>query len=885
MPSEYRYHLFVSYSRRSDRALAKRIESFLEGFHKTIGDHVATPLQSCVDGSDFVLPPPDERGESCSREIDAVIATHLAQCRELLVLCSEEAAASPWVAQEIAWFLEHRGAAYIRVALTEGDDPLASPERYFPRDLVASGFARQACYDLRGFRRASKNWTRVDEFEREMVRLAGDLLGQPVGTLYPTWEREQRLRRARNRWAWGAALASIAALGLFAYSQFQASGRERADRLAAEAQKETQRLRAESESARADLKQREAELARREKQQEAQQRRLAEEREQTEKGLRRAAQAFELLYRNPYEALHLADSSRSGKPQPEAARALELAFRTSATRAENRRDYSALTGSGPGYLALRWRQGDVYSQVSPNGRHVLLVTERAPDGSHTEDGKEMAGDVYLLDQETTRVRELKACDPANRRRIEYVGFDPEGQHVLVTRQFYLHVYALDGACEGQANFSRVTTSPIHLAGGYVLGRFVLGADSKGGIWYTEPDGKVFSTIRREWTPERDPAVAFVIRPDGRAATIVFESGRASEILFLGPGKHQEREVRNRGVVAAAYRPGREGALALGDEDGWVFLVEQGKTVRDLRATNAAIDDIGFADGGQRLVTVAADRTVTLAPVAGGPASVVRFPLVEYDREVRRAPSPRVHQYPALFEGLGEPLKRDAIPEKIVKTEAAGGRTFLYTQEENRLWPVVAYVSDDGRFRPLQRSEDRVLGVREELGRAFLITEKGQLVVVDGNSTQSLLPQKVRFLNARVVEGKVWVGTSAGLYAVGNNGLDLLLELRGSVHGFVPDGPRVWLATARGAYLRDDDGKLYRATEGFRNIRSIHLDGGLIWMLTGTETEPGPALVGSGLRFQPVPGRASRVRSLAMKNGEVVLETPQGDVRYRNGVKQ
>jgi hypothetical protein len=124
-----------------------------------------------------------------------------------------------------------------------------------------------------------------------------------------------------------------------------------------------------------------------------------------------------------------------------------------------------------------------------------------------------------------------------------------------------------------------------------------------------------------------------------------------------------------------------------------------------------------------------------------------------------------------------------------------------------------------------------------------------------------------------------------LFEIGKRGSDLLLDLRGAVLGIVPDGARLWLATTRGAYLRDEDGKFYRATEGFRNIRSIQPEGNRVWMLTGTESEPGPALVGSGLSFQAVPGRTSQVARLKLKNGEVVLETATGEVRYRDGVRQ
>ncbi len=890
LPAEYAHHLFISYARQPDRPLAKRIESFLEGFHRTLrmphpeagASQAPEPLRVCVDGSDFVLPAPDATGAVRSRDIDAVICEHLAQCRELLVLCSERAAASAFVEREVAWFLEHRGEAYVRVALTEGNDPLLEPERYFPRALVERGFAKRACYDLRGFRqREAKTWNRVDELDREMVRLAGDLLGKPAGTLFPTWLREQQLRRARNRWAWGTVAASIVALTLFAYSQYESSGKERALRQAAQAEEEAQRERAKAEKQRADLRQLEAEMARKERQQEAERRKLAEEREQTEQALRRAAQAFETLYRDPYEALHLADLSRSQRRLPEAERALESAFRSAVSRAENRRDYTALTGSGPGYLARRWRQGDVYSYVSPDGRHVLLVTKRAPDGAHTEDGKEMAGDVYLLDQETLRVRELSSCDPSDRGRVEYAGFDASGQRVLLTRYFHFQAYSLDGACQGKVNFSEHTKSPIHLVGGYVLGRFVIGADSKGGIWYREPDGKSRGEIRPEWPRERDPAIAFAIRPDGRAATIVFESGKAVEVLFEAAGKHKERLLRKTGVLCAVYQPGGE-TLALGDESGRVHLFKRGVEVHGSSVASSAIEELAFADQGHRLIAVSADPGVVLLSVESGAAKPVRSSMGEYEKWVRRVPVPRVRHFRALADQLGQPMAREAIQTAIVKTEEAGGRTFLFTQAENRFYPEVAYVSEGTQFRALDNEEDPVIQVHEYLGRAWLATEQGRLLELDEDWTQSRLPHKARFLRARVIDGSLWVGTTAGLYVLEGVNANQLISAEAAILDIVPAGQKVWIATNRGAYLRDEDGQFYRVTESFRNIRSIQMIGDFVWMLTGTESEPGPALVGAGLRFRPVPGRASRVTGLVEENGDVLLATPAGTLRFRDG---
>lgn len=148
----FTHHLFVSYRRVPDRPLAKRIESFLEGFHKTLPPPDAgskthasgarfEPLQVCLDGSDFSMPAPSAAGQTINRHINAVIENHLSQCGELLVLCSEAAIESPFVQREIDWFLQHRGEHYIRLALTEGRDPLRDPARYIPPALLKLGFA------------------------------------------------------------------------------------------------------------------------------------------------------------------------------------------------------------------------------------------------------------------------------------------------------------------------------------------------------------------------------------------------------------------------------------------------------------------------------------------------------------------------------------------------------------------------------------------------------------------------------------------------------------------------------------------------------------------------------------------------------------------------
>ena len=195
------FHLFVSYTRTPDAAVAQEVERFLESFHKTrLPEHAEPlpPLRVCVDGSDFSMPPVAEPAGRV-REILDVVHAHLARARELLVLCSSGSACSKWVDEEIRWFVEHRGAARVRIAFTEGAAPHRERERFFPAAVLEHGLDRDLAYDLRGYdARRAKGWHQVEDFSREMVRLAADLHGRSGGELYPTW-LEAELERARRQ--------------------------------------------------------------------------------------------------------------------------------------------------------------------------------------------------------------------------------------------------------------------------------------------------------------------------------------------------------------------------------------------------------------------------------------------------------------------------------------------------------------------------------------------------------------------------------------------------------------------------------------------------------------------------------------------------------------
>jgi WD40 repeat protein len=221
------YDGFLSYSTASDYQSGRRVEAFLESFHKLKPPTGAVigRLQICRDGSDFRLPKVT-RELSDSDPIWAIIRSQLENAKYLLVLCSPGAVASPWVAKEISWFIERRGANRVLPLLTAGCDPIHSPEECFPAGLIAAGIhSARIWYDLRGYRSGPVD-QRVRDYEDEMVRLAGDLLewdAQTFGPLSTLWQREQlRTRRRHATIATGVAAVLILLASLTTWWALQA---------------------------------------------------------------------------------------------------------------------------------------------------------------------------------------------------------------------------------------------------------------------------------------------------------------------------------------------------------------------------------------------------------------------------------------------------------------------------------------------------------------------------------------------------------------------------------------------------------------------------------------------------------------------------------------
>jgi hypothetical protein len=742
-PLDAVFHLFLSYTRTPDAALAREVERLLEAFHRTQPPgrtEPLPPLSICVDGSDFTLPPIEERVRADRvRDVLDVVYDHLGRSRELLVLCSTGAAQSRWVEDEVRWFIDRHGAGRVRVAFTEGDRPWEEPARYFPKPLLDHALHKGVAYDLRGYdARRARAWHQVPEFGREMVRLAADLHGLSSGQLYPTW-LEAELERARRQ---SATMASSA--------------------------------------------------------------------------------RFETFAGDPSRAVLQAFAAHELHPDETTERAVRDAYRVAVLHHQNRRELSRITGEGPRYLAARWKQGDVFVKTSPDGRFRLLVTKRGKDGPNPP------GDVYLVNNETLRAVKLEPPDGMG-ARVEDVAFDRSSSRVFVSRYFHLIVYGIDGQHRGGYEFSRHTKSPIHLLDGLFEHRYILGAETKGGVWLADPDdSKRALTIHGE--SYGDVTLFTDIAPGARRATLVYESGKADLLELDAGGQPVLREIAATGLRYAGFPTGRDDTLAVTGALGELRVLEIafGEFREIVRSTplGAEADWIAFDPQANRFAVIGADRRIHIVDGTSGAALATLDYASEIDwRETLAVPvTRRSWSRGKLWEpGEGSAFPSDTLAVSALQHEQ--GETWIATESwPNEYWPeYTVHRIDNGRAHVLSGGNLplRWHGNLLDLGnsRPFLRTGFGlaRFPADDGLAE--------RFLQQ---DDCVWIGSWQGLYRLQGFEATLMTPPDVRVAAIVEADGRLWFGGLDGAYVLDGE-RLFRVTDPFENVKSIVSAGGRIWI--------------------------------------------------------
>ena len=242
------YDAFISYASTPDAVLARKLEAFLERINKNIDPEVRPPieLKICLDGSDFDLSKEVALLEG-EDKVRSVLSKYLAMSKSLIVLCSYGAVKSDDVNWEIEWFLKHRPDANVYIIVTEGSDPVSSPESVFPQALLNRQLHKKIWIDFRGAeRKRKKNAVAVRNYEEARLILAASLMGKTVGEISPGWfriKRKELKKRARIAYAAAVIMAILVVLTGYFWRSSEANRIEaernarldRGRRLAAEA--------------------------------------------------------------------------------------------------------------------------------------------------------------------------------------------------------------------------------------------------------------------------------------------------------------------------------------------------------------------------------------------------------------------------------------------------------------------------------------------------------------------------------------------------------------------------------------------------------------------------------------------------------------------------
>ena len=456
----------------------------------------------------------DEEELAASSHLSKEIETALEQSQFLLIVCSPRTPTSKWVNAEVEFFRNLGRTERILPLLIEGEPVTSFPPALFAvldgqQGQSLSGAKEPLAADVRPRPPESPR------LRRRMARLR--MLAVILGCQFDDLRQRDKERRTRNMRLLSILIVTVllvvGGLGTATWTQTQ--------------------------------------------------------REREQASFRSVAEAYRILYRAPIQAAALAHQALQEKPSNVASAALDKAHRIALQHRNNQKDAETLTTTQAFSFEERYREGKVYTVLSRDGQYVLLTTERRGDPYNPE----LPGEVYLLNNETLQSRKLeRGTSEAANGRLEYAGFSVSGLEVFLTRGFYVYIYDFNAnSVTGDPLLFQGTKSPIHVVGGRLNGKYLLGGDSIGGVW-------LMDVTRRQPTRSIDSlsgskgnaVVAVTLSPDGKAATLVCESGRVDLVEFGQTVLPYHWSVLSRGGLSTAFPASNTAFRFLtAEKSGWV----------------------------------------------------------------------------------------------------------------------------------------------------------------------------------------------------------------------------------------------------------------------------------------------------------------------------
>jgi hypothetical protein len=824
-PIEIKYRAFISYS-HTDARWAKWLHSSVEGFRvdkDLVG--AATAMGPAPKSLRPIFRDRDEftAGHTLTGQTRAAIDSSAA----LIVLCSPAGAKSYYVNEEIRLFKSQHPERPVIPVIVDGKPGDRKTECFPPalrfkvgtNGLISTELDEVVAADVR---------EEADGRDLALAKVVARLLGLGTDDVFRRAERARRRSvRIRNGTITVLAILLVAVMSSAAFAWYQSIVAQR------------------------------------------------------EQGLKLISATYELLYRDPSAAFLKAYNASILLPGLEAQAALKAAYKVAVLHHYNRREITQITGSGPSYLAGRWKQGDVFTKASPDGRYRLIVTERGQDGPNPP------GDVYLLNNESLRTTKLEPCFD-HKPRVEDVSFDQGSQNVLVSRYFKLNIYSLSGKCIGKFDLGCYTKSPVHLIEGHIADRFVIAAETKGGLWLVDPKKSCLSGViqfQREF--HGDAAMSATLSPDRRSATVVFASGRAGLVSVEPNTQPHLRDFIKAHALFAGFYPGRNDQLVTTGDDGsirhWQISGNEIKEIDSQRLPDVAIDWITFSDDGEQMLAVGDNRVLYVIDHRNGRVLTEMGKAQDIDwaewAEARAMPWQPVSVVPERVQASVSIAYPDAAL-KVIGALQAAGRTWVVTEKPDEyVSSYTTYLVDGARAVTYPGLEMKVEAI-EQHGNLFWLKSRGifggeisgPVVRIDDKEVL-FYPKKSVFVNAIIAyQGKSYLATNQGLYVADEKHLTRVTKDTIMVQGLYPLGDQLWVATKQGAYVLDKE-RLIRVTEPFLDVQTIKQVAERVWLLTNSGeafVPAGPAYLVENYFARPFPNRNARVANVIEAGGKTWL---------------
>ncbi|CAN5813194.1 hypothetical protein BH23ACT4_BH23ACT4_04230 [soil metagenome] len=235
------YDGFISYSHAADGLLAPRLQAGLQRFAKPWWKRRAVRVFR------------DESSLSANPHLWSSITEALDESAWFVLLLSPDAAASPWVNQEIEYWKDQRDSSRILPVLTDGTFEWTDSDvsgSAVPEQLVGVFSEEPRWVDLRFAQDEEQLDLKNPRFSAGVADIASALRGVPKDELE---SEEVKQHRRTVRTAWGAAaLVGVLTIAAVVFGIQAASNASRAETEAARATQEADRAEAEAERAEAN---------------------------------------------------------------------------------------------------------------------------------------------------------------------------------------------------------------------------------------------------------------------------------------------------------------------------------------------------------------------------------------------------------------------------------------------------------------------------------------------------------------------------------------------------------------------------------------------------------------------------------------------------------